>query len=103
MRFWTRDWVDYFRKRSGFDNPMIDSPGISYFPVGGGFFTTKCMKDALFIPSAAGDGKELDEQICALAKRLGYTKVRFETRRNPRAWERKFGYKVTGYVMEKEV
>lgn len=50
-----------------------------------------------------GDGKYWDDFSIALAKQLGCKKIKFATRRNPKVWEKKFGYNIAGYIMEKEV
>ena len=50
-----------------------------------------------------GDGKYWDMFFTGLAKRLGLKKIVFGTKRSPKAFERKYKYKLVGYIMEKEV
>jgi hypothetical protein len=69
----------------GFLSWMIDSEG------------------AFFGLNVYGDGKYWDDFSIALAKQLGCKKIKFSTRRNPKVWEKKFGYNIAGYIMEKEV
>jgi outer membrane protein assembly factor BamB len=69
-----------------------------------GFMSWMIDTDGSFVAlNVYGDGEYWDSFIMQLAEKLGCTKARFATRRNPKAFERKFGYKIAGYIMEKEV
>ena len=98
-----KDWVTEFVRKSKYDDPMIDNPLTFWLEDGAGFFTIECRSKAMVVMTASGNGKRLDEEICRLAQHLGYKKIIFETRRNPKAWERLLGYKQTGYILEKEL
>jgi len=43
------------------------------------------------------------QQLDNLAKELGYEKIMMATKRNYKGFERKFGFKLTGYVLERRV
>jgi hypothetical protein len=47
-----------------------------------------------------GDGKYWQAQIIAILKHLGWSRVRFFTKRNPEAWIRRYGGHIRGYYME---
>ena len=69
-----------------------------------GFLSWIIDTDGAFVAlNVYGDGDYWDSFIMQLAEKLGCTKARFATRRNPKVWERKYGYKIAGYIMEKEV
>jgi hypothetical protein len=93
--------VQQFLKKSGYSDARVDKELL--FPYPEGFFTAYCQDDALFLVTGSGDGKFIDEKTIALAKELGYTKIRLQTKRNPKAWERRHGYKLAGYILEKEI
>lgn len=50
-----------------------------------------------------GDGDYWDKFLESLAIQIGAKRIRFASRRNPKVWDKKFNYKVAGYIMEKEV
>jgi len=69
-----------------------------------GFMSWMLDTDGAFVAlNVYGDGDYWDSFIMQLAEKLGCTKARFATRRNPKTFEKKFGYKIAGYIMEKEV
>ena len=68
-----------------------------------GFASWNIHRGKLVILNVFGAGQFWDSFFVALAKGLGVNKITFGTRRNPKAFERKYGYKVVGYILEKEV
>jgi len=60
-------------------------------------------EQSLVLINVYGDGKYWDMFFTGLAKRLGLKKIVFGTKRSPKAFERKYKYKLVGYIMEKEV
>lgn len=68
-----------------------------------GFSTHSIDGDVLVIGSVYGDGEYWNKFFHGVAKDNGCKKMRFTTRRNPDAWERKFDFKCVGWVLEKEV
>ena len=97
-----KDWIREFYRKSGYDDAMLDTQLLFPLPHGG-FFTVECRDKAMVVMTAAAPGKELAVAVEDLARKLGYKKIVFETKRNPKAWERLLGYKLAGYVMEKEL
>lgn len=59
--------------------------------------------DSLFINIMSGDAKELEWELIQIAKANGCTKLRAVTQRNPKAFARKHGAKLVGYIIEKEI
>lgn len=68
-----------------------------------GFMSWGVNLDSLILSSVYGDGKYWDKFSIELAKQLGLKKIVIATRRSPKAYQRKYGYKLTGYLLEKEV
>lgn len=70
-----------------------------------GFMTYDLLRDddAFLIVQCFGDGPYWDSRAVDLARELGLKRIRFATRRSPRSFERKFNYRVVGYILEKEV
>jgi len=58
---------------------------------------------ALIIHNLFGDGQYWEQFFIGLAKRLGLKKIMFLTKRNPKAFERRFKCKLVGYLLEREV
>lgn len=59
--------------------------------------------DSIVLIQVYGDGALWDAWAIDMAKKLGKKKITFATQRNPKGFVRKFGYEVTGYILEKEV
>ena len=68
-----------------------------------GFMSWKIAEEKLILLNVYGNGKYWDEFSIALAKKLGLKSILTATRRSPKAFTRKFGYKITGHILEKEV
>lgn len=68
-----------------------------------GFAVVQLTEDALLIHACCGDGKYWQEQFEMLARKGGVNKLAMITRRNPKAWARRFGYEAVKVYMEKEL
>jgi hypothetical protein len=69
-----------------------------------GFMSWRVTKpETLVLINVYGDGKYWDSVAVELAKQLNLSKIVFGTKRNPKAFERKYGYSHVGYILEKEV
>ena len=68
-----------------------------------GFMSWKIAEDKLVLLNVYGNGKYWDNFSIELAKKLGLKGILTATRRSPKAFTRKFGYKITGHILEKEV
>lgn len=67
-----------------------------------GFASYSISNGVLHIANVYGEGKYWDSFFRDLAKDNKCNVMRFSTRRNPEAFVRRHGYKVVGYIMEKE-
>jgi len=68
-----------------------------------GFMSWKIHENDLVLLNVYGDGEYWDVFSNQLAKEFKKKKIIIATRRNPKAFEKKFNYKLTGYILEKEV
>jgi len=68
-----------------------------------GFMSYRVHEGNLVLLNVYGDGEYWDTFSIELAKALGTPKIIIGTHRNPKAFERKFSYSLTGYILEKEV
>jgi len=68
-----------------------------------GFLSWKIAEEKLVLLNVYGNGKYWDTFSIELAKKLGLKSILTATRRSPKAFTRKFGYNITGYILEKEV
>ena len=90
--------IDYLR-RSGdehieADNYIENEHGFASYQIDGEEFT---------IVQCYGDGKWWQGEFMRLAKLNKCKIILFATRRNPKTFERKFGYEVVATVMTKKV
>ncbi len=75
---------------------------VIYEPTKG--FMTYLVLDKLFvIPDVYGDGKYWLSRAIEMAKSLGCTKLRGGTTRNVKAYNRFFGTKIVGYILENDL
>jgi hypothetical protein len=68
-----------------------------------GFATFDLRSDCIVLHCIYGDGRYWVEYFMKMAKDRGLPFLRAATRRNPKAIQRRLGFRVVGYVMEKEV
>lgn len=98
------DYEKLFEEKSGYTLDELDGEDIYRYNTPHGFFAVRFLeKGVMFVVALSGDGKLLVPWIESEAVKLGYKKIRFLTKRNPKVWKRKYGYDVAEYVMEKEL
>lgn len=68
-----------------------------------GFCVWRADEESIILVNVYGDGTYWDNWATEKAKELEKSKVFFATKRNPKAFVRKFGYEVTGYILERTV
>ena len=100
-----REWLDEYLRKSGDDKL---SPGnLVVLPYGFVIWNINDDGDLLlshvYVAKGKGNGRKMDEFTKSLARRIGAKKIVFATRRNPVGFMRKYGYKVIGFILEKEV
>ena len=94
------NYQDYL-ERSG-DECIVDY-GTLELDSDHGFCIWDIYEDALTLVQVYGDGKYWNEWAEIKAKELGKTKILLATKRNPKGFCRKFNYKVTGYILERDI
>lgn len=68
-----------------------------------GFITFAIIGETMIIPDLYGDGKYWLGVAEKIAKENNCTKLKGGTTRNPKAYERMFGTKIVGYILEKDL
>lgn len=68
-----------------------------------GFCVWRATEDSVVLVNVYGDGSYWDSWATEKAKELEKDKVLFATKRSPKAFVRKYGYEVTGYILERKV
>lgn len=90
MKFVPAEWVSDYLKRSGADFILLEN----LICCEHGFASYLVLEHEIRIVDCYGDGRFWDQFFVELACRLGKSRITFWTKRNPRAFERKFGYKL---------
>jgi hypothetical protein len=90
------EWVKKYLHKSG-DAEI--KPSTYRHACDKGFATWDVSDDSLIVLQVYGDGLYWLDFFKKIGKDLGL-KITFGTRRNPKAWQRKFNAKVIGYIME---
>ncbi len=107
MRFVPADWLKDYLEKSKADFVWLENLFVCEY--GFASWLEPENSDEIRIVDCYGDGRFWEEFFIRLAKRKGKSKITFWTRRNPKAFERRFGCKVlrkseTGaYLMVREV
>jgi hypothetical protein len=68
-----------------------------------GFCVWRKIDEAILLVHVYGNGTYWNQFASNKAKELGLSKVIFATKRNPDGFIYKHGFKVTGYILEREV
>ena len=97
------EWLDWYVKHGGnYDLELDDGERILFHPEHG-FIVFLIYDDVLELHHMAGDGKYWQEVLIKVMKAEGVNTLRAFTRRNPKAWERKYGGHIRGYYMEADI
>ena len=97
------EWLKYYEKRTGCKNLELSSDETVFFHHEYGFITFFTHDDILELHHMCGDGKQWQKLLVKIMKDYGLTKLRAFTRRNPKAWARKYGGHIRGYYMEADI
>ena len=92
------EWLDWYKGRVE-DYAIEADEKILYHPEHG-FVTFSTNEDVLEVGNMCGDGKYWFGVLKEIMKMERLSKLTGFTRRNPAAWERKYGVKVKGYYVE---
>ena len=94
------DWLKYYEERTGTQDLKLDESEFVLFHPEHGFITFFTHENVFELHHMVGDGKYWQEVIMKIMHLEGLTKVRAFTKRNPKAWIRKYGGHIRGYYME---
>ena len=94
-----KDWEDYAR-RSGDFYGKIYPANIILSEKGKGFCSMDVVDgNLILVHQCYGDGEHWVREIRKLAHERRIKDIRFITKRNPKAFTRKYGFKLEGYIM----
>ena len=98
-----KQWLEDFFRKSG-DDELADG-NVVVLPFGFCVWDVNEDGDLLLLQVYAtkGSGKRMNAYINELAKQIRAKKIVFVTKRNPKPFERKYGFKLVGYLLEREV
>lgn len=97
------DWLKHYEDRTGCRDLELSPDEHVLFHPDYGFITFFTHDDILELHHMCGDGKKWQALLTQIMKDYGLTKIRAFTRRNPKAWIRKYGGHIRGYYMEAEL
>ena len=102
------EWVEWYRKRGGCGGEEcrdleLDGRETVCFRPEKGFITFLIHDDILELHHLCGDGRFWQNELVNIMQRKGLTKLRAFTRRNPKAWARKYGGHIRGWYMEADL
>ncbi len=94
------EWLNYYHEKTGCNDFELYPDEIVFFEPEHGFITFFIHDDILELHHMCGDGKAWQNVLVHIMNEYGLTKLRAFTRRNPKAWMRKYGGHIRGYYME---
>ncbi len=98
-----REWLDWYVEHGGSRDLQQYKDEMILFHEEHGFISFFFHDDILEIHHMAGDGKYWQELIIEIMKLENLKKIRAFTKRNPKAWIRKYGGHIRGYYMEADI
>ena len=97
------EWLKWYEERTGCDDLRLNPDELIMFHPEHGFITYWTHDDTFELHHMCGDSKFWFTVIKKIAKFENVHKLRAFTRRNPKAWIRKYGGYITGYEMEANI
>lgn len=94
------EWQNWYQERTGCGDLRLHPDELVMFHPEHGFITYFVHDDTFELHHLCGDGKYWGAVIKKIAGLEGVHTLRAFTRRNPKAWARKYGGHITGYEME---
>ena len=94
------EWLNYYREKTGCDDLKLADDEIIFFHPEHGFITFFTHDDILELHHMCGNGKAWQKLLTKIMNDYSLKKLRAFTRRNPKAWIRKYGGHIRGYYME---
>ena len=97
------EWLEWYEQHGGNKDLQLASDEHILFHPEHGFITFFIHDDILELHHMAGDGKYWQDVLVKIVKLEGLNTLRAFTRRNPKAWMRKYGGHIRGYYMEANI
>ena len=97
------EWAAWYVAHGGHEDLELDDREIVLFHPDHGFVTFLTHDDILELHHACGDGMYWRDALAKIMKAHGLKRLRAFTRRNPKAWMRKYGGRIRGYYMEADI
>ena len=94
------EWQDWYRERTGIEDLELLSDELVLFHPEHGFIAFYIDGDVFVLHHLCGDGKFWQGIIKRVSRIEGTNTIRAYTKRNPKAWMRKYGGRIIGYEME---
>ena len=94
------EWLDWYEQHGGSKDLELDTREQVLFSPEHGFICVLIHDDILELHHMVGDGKYWAKALKRIMEVLNLKKLRAFTRRNPKAWQRKYGGHIRGYYME---
>ena len=97
------EWLDWYEAHGGSRDLDLDEREIILHSPEHGFISFLVHDDILELHHLCGDGKMWQKVLVNIMKTRGFRKLRAFTRRDPRAWMRKYGCHIRGWYMEADL
>lgn len=97
------DWLNWYEAHGGHRDLQLSPDELILFHPEHGFITFFIHDEILELHHMAGDGKYWQDVLIKVMKSEGVKTLRAFTRRNPKAWQRKYGGHIRGYYMEADI
>ena len=97
------EWLNWYQERTGCKDLSLHPDELVMFHPEHGFITYLVHDDKFALHHLCGDGKFWFAVIKKIARLENIHTLRAFTRRNPKAWMRKYGGHITGYEMEAKI
>ena len=99
----SNEWLKWYQERTDCEDLMLNPDELIMFHTEHGFIAYWMNDDKFELHHLCGDGKFWAGVIKKIAGFENVHTLRAFTRRNPKAWMRKYGGHITGYEMEVEI
>ena len=96
-------WLKYYEQRTGCKDLELQPFEHVFFHPEYGFIAFFLHDDILELHHMCGNGKQWQKILVQIMKDCGLKKLRAFTKRNPKAWIRKYGGHIRGYYMEADI
>ena len=97
------EWLNYYHEKTGCNDLELSPDEQVFFHPDYGFITFFTHDDILELHHMCGNGKAWQKVLVHIMKQYGLKKLRAFTRRNPKAWMKKYGGHIRGYYMEASI